>query len=436
MTEDIEKPKDIILPIPSNRKRARWLTAVLLFLFIANVFDPGGALGVRYVAFVVACLSTFWALKFFYLPPRALILGLVLFVVWPIWELFYGVLRDADLFVGIVQIAPFLFVGLLALILPALDRRKPLRMFYGCLFLLAVVVIASFTLVVLLPDNGLSQRLIEFLSGLNEREGYFGTEVLGNVVFPWIYFRSTLFLVPAFIYYLFSGRLLRAGTILLALGLALSKAGVTIALLFGAYYSITSILRRPIAATASRAKRPLQAWVHRFLPILSVGTAILVLFLSLPTFSDEVRDAWEGNSETAQIRIDHFRSVVELFQDHPSYLFTGQGVGVPFYSLGTSSYVQSFEIDHLNTIRKFGLPWFIGFSAIVFCSARGLSRLGGQEGRAFGFALIGSYLASGTNPVLISDLFMILMTLSYSAQMIRPAMSTARGNLLVGTAEP
>jgi hypothetical protein len=93
---DIEKPKDIILPVPNNRKRARWLTFVLLFLFVANVFDPGGAPGVRYVAFVVACLATLGALKSFYLPPRALILGLVLFVVWPIWELFYGLLRDAD----------------------------------------------------------------------------------------------------------------------------------------------------------------------------------------------------------------------------------------------------------------------------------------------------------------------------------------------------
>lgn len=417
-------------------QRARSLVAVLLLLFMANVFDPGGALGVRYVAFVVACLSTLWALRFFYLPPRALIVGLVLFVVWPMWELFYGVVRGGDVFEGIVQVAPFLFVCLLALILPAFDRRTPLRLFYACLLVLAVVVIASFALIVLLPNSLVSQRLVESFSSLNEREGYFGAQVLGGIEVPWIYFRSTLFLVPAFVYFLFLGRLLRAGTILLALGLALSKAGVTIAVLFAVYYSLTTLFGSPILTKFRGTKRPMQGWTRRLLPILVIGVAVLAIFLSLPTFSDELRDAWEGNSETSQIRIDHFRSVMVLFQDHPGYLFVGQGVGVPFYSFGTSTYVQSFEIDHLNTIRKFGFPWFVGFSIVVFYSARGLIKSGGTEGRALGLALVSSYLASGTNPVLISDLFMMLMTLSYSAQMSVPLLQTPQSNLSTGAIDP
>jgi hypothetical protein len=108
--------------------------------------------------------------------------------------------------------------------------------------------------------------------------------------------------------------------------------------------------------------------------------------------------------------------VMDLFAEHPSYLLVGQGAGVAFFSLGESENVQSFEIDHLNAIRKFGLPWFIAYSAIVFYSARKLIATGQKEERAFGFALISAYLAAGTNPVLLSSLFVTMMTLSYFVQ--------------------
>lgn len=391
----------------------------LLFLFVANVFDPGGALGLRYVAFVVAVLSTLWTLKYFDLPSRTLTLGLVLFVLWPTWSLLRGIVRGGDLFIGVVQVAPFVFAWILPLILPAFENRTPLRVFYVCLFWFAVAVIAAFVLIVFSPDSSLSQRLLGFLSGLNEREGYFAARALGDSEVPVIYFRSTLFLVPAFVYYLFRNKLVQAGVILLALGLTLSKAGFTIALLFAAFYSV-SVLRAGTAASETGvAKKLLQRSIHRLLPLVVVAGVALVVFLSLPTFSDEIKDAWQGESETAQVRIGHFHSIMNLFLDHPSYLVVGQGVGVPFYSLGESQYVQNFEIDHLNTIRKFGLPWFIGFSSVVFYSARKLIRSGQEERRAFGFALISIYFAAGTNPVLISDLFIILMTLSYFAQRTR-----------------
>jgi len=406
-----------------NPRRARALVIVLLLLFIANVFDPGGAFGLRYFAFVVALLSTLWTVKLFNLPLRVLTLGLVLFVLWPTWSLLYGAARGGDLFVGIVQVSPFIFAWILALILPALDDRTPLRMFYACLFFFAVAVIASFALIVFLPNSSLSQMLLESLIGLDQREGYFGTRALGDLEVPLIYFRSTLFLVPAFVYYLFVNRLIRAGVILLALGVTLSKAGLTIALVFGAVYSVSALFSRSATGVASGSKTHLRKGLRRFLPAVVVGGVALLILLSLGNFSDEIKDAWAGNSGTAQVRIGHFHSVMSLFLEHPSYLIIGQGVGVPFYSLGESDYVQNFEIDHLNAIRKFGLPWFIGYSAIVFYSARKLIKAGRMEERAFGFALVSIYFAAGTNPVLISGLFVILMTLSYFAQRSCPEFS-------------
>jgi hypothetical protein len=404
------------LPRAENRRRIRALAIILLFLFVSNIFDPGGTLGLKYLAFLVAVLSSLWTLKFFYMSPRVLALGLIVFVVWPIWSLLYGAARGGDLSVGVSQVTPFLFACVLALILPAFDSRTPLRIFYACIFLLAPVVIASFAVVFLLPDSSLSQTLLEIFTQLHEREGYFGMKSMGDLEVPIVYFGSTLFLVPTFVYYLFVGRLLRAGVALLAIGLTFSKAGITIALVFGAFYSISALFSRTVLRVRERARMLLHKRLRKFLAVVVVGGVASGLLLSIPAFSDQIRDAWAGESETTLTRMGHFHSVMNLFLQNPHYLIVGQGAGIPFYSVGESDYIQSFELDHLNAIRKFGLPWFLGFSALVLLSAWKLVITPDLQMRAFGFALISMYLAAGTNPVLMTPLFIMLLTLSYFAQ--------------------
>jgi hypothetical protein len=397
-------------------RKSYLLTATLALLFVANIFDPLGSLGLKYLAFLLAALSVFWTLRYFDLTSRELALGLVIFVVWPTWSLLLGAASGGDLSVGVTQVTPFIFAVVLALILPAVDARVPLRTFYACLLLLAVAVIASFALIVFLPDNAISQTVFEYLISLQGKEGSFGIQSFDGLDVPWIYFTSTLFLVPAFVYYLFVGKTLRAGITLLALGLTFSKAGVTLCVVFGVFYSLSALFRRSATGVTNGTKtRPLQGF-RRFLPIAVVGGVTLLILASLPSFSDQIMDAWGGTSDTALVRIGHFHSVMDLFVEHPSYLLVGQGAGVAFFSLGESENVQSFEIDHLNAIRKFGLPWFIAYSAIVFYSARKLIATGRKEERAFGFALMSAYLAAGTNPVLLSSLFVTMMTLSYFVQ--------------------
>src|SRR4029077_10592143 len=140
-----------------SRDKSYLLVGALAFLFVANIFDPLGALRLKYVAFLLVALSLFWTLKYFYLPSRELTIGLIVFVVWPAWSLVYGAARGGDLSMGLTQVTPFVFAWLLAVILPALDTRRPLRAFYACLFLLAVLVVAAFSLIIFLPDNAISQ---------------------------------------------------------------------------------------------------------------------------------------------------------------------------------------------------------------------------------------------------------------------------------------
>ena len=406
-----------------SQRTAGALKIILILLFVANVYDPGGAFGLKHICFVVAAIFSLWTLKHFDLSTGEIAVGLLIFIVWPTWSLLNGAVQSGDIGVGLTQVTPFFFAVVLALILPAFDKRLPLRLYYACIFSLSIVVVVSFALVLLLPENPLSIRLFDVLTGLHEREGFFGMRPMGEGVVPTFYFRSTLFLVPACVYYLFVGRMLRAGLVFFALAVAWSKAGIFIVLAFGVVYFMRTLVWRSASLPDSKTRigRP------GYLPtvtavVLLAGIATLVL-LSFPGFTGEIVDTAAGESETALIRIDHYHSIMALFSENPHYLLVGQGAGVPFFTSGESEYVNSIELDHLDAIRKFGLPWFLGFSSVVFYSAWKLIKAEEVEMRAFGFALIAMYLAAGTNPVLLTPLFIMLMTLSYFAQ--RPAHARA-----------
>jgi hypothetical protein len=392
------------------------LAVALALLFVANIYDPGGAFGVKYFATLLISLCCVWTLRFVDLSAGEMALGLLLFIVWPAWTLLYGVVRKGDVAIGVAQVTPFLFVLPLASLLPAVDRRTPLRLLYACLFSLAIFEIVSFGLVFLMPDSGLSSRVFDVLSSLHEQEGSFGDELMGDVTVPVFYFRSTLFLVSACVYFLFVGKVWRAGITFLALGLAWSKSGMLITFVFGLVFAVLKLTSRAASSRGGTSSARQSTILRTLLPVVLLSGIALFVLSSFPAFFDRILDTAEGVSSTAQVRMGHYHSIVELFSRNPDYLLIGQGAGTSFYSSGESDYVRIIEIAHLDGIRKFGLPWFLGFSSLVFYSSWRLIRTKEMEARGFGFALVSMYIAAGTNPVLFSPLFIILLTLCYFAQ--------------------
>jgi len=406
---------------PDAKRSGVLVSAVLVFLFTANIYDPGGVLRVKYVAVLLVSLSCVWAVRYVDLSAGEMAVGLLLFVVWPAWALLYGAVQKGDMTVAVTQVTPFLFALPLALLLPALDRRTPLRLFYACLFSLAIFVVVSFGLVFLMPDSAVGSKVFEVLSSLQEQEGYFGPERMGDVTVPVLYFRSTLFLVPACVYFLFLGRVWRAGITFLALGLAWSKSGMFIALVFGLVFLVLKLTSRADSSggLTSSAIRPTR--FKTILPVVLLSGIVLLIVSSFPGFFDIILDTAAGQSDTALVRIGHYHSIMDLFARNPDYLLIGQGAGTSFYSSGASDYVRIIELAHLDGIRRFGLPWFLGFSTLVFYSSWRLIKTKEMEARGFGFALVSMYIAGGTNPVLFTPLFIILLTLCYFAQRQRLA---------------
>lgn len=397
---------------------------ILVLLFVASVYDPGGTFGLKYVAFFFLCVSAVWALKYFELSSLEILAGLLLFVVWPCWALLLGTVRKGDMTVAITQVTPFLFVLPLTLLLPVVNRRTPLRLFYACLLSLAIFVAISFGVIFLMPNSAVGPRMFEALGSLQEQEGYFGSERMGDVAVPVLYFRSTLFLVPACVYFLFTEKVWRAGITFLALGLAWSKSGMFITLVFGLIFLVLKLTSRAAASRGRTSSATRPTMLGTLLPVVLLSGIALFVLLSFPGFFDIISDTAAGESETAQVRIGHYHSIKDLFARHPDYLLIGQGAGTSFFSSGESDYVRNIEMAHLDGIRKFGLPWFLGFSALVFYSSWRLIKTKEMEAQGFGFALVSMYIAGGTNPVLFSPLFIILLTLCYFAQRPRLEISS------------
>jgi hypothetical protein len=404
--------------IESERDRkALGLKLALGFVLFANAYAGSGVFGVKYIAFAVACVISGVTLKYLNLSYFEFTVGLFLFAVWPLWSLLYGTVQGGDTSVGIRQISTFLFVLVLPGPLSALDLRTPLRIYYACFFSLAIFLIISLALVFFFPQNPISMRLFDiFIGSLDTKEGFFGFKDFGNTTVPIIYFGSTLFFVPTCIYYLFAGKTFRAGIAFLALALSFSKAGIVIVLAFSLIYFVSMFYSPRALNSPPKGKAQQRRKLRLLLPVLVLILLIYKGVTILPEFSQEITDTVGGESYSAQVRIDHIHSVMDLFSDNPHFLLTGQGVGVPFYTKGFSEYTQNFEVDHLNTIRKFGLPWFLAFSAIVFFSAAKLIVGGDAERKGFGFALISMYLVAGTNPMLMAPNFIILLMFCYFAQ--------------------
>jgi len=372
-------PSNGILPVP--------MALVLVFLFVANTLDTGGAIGLKYVSYLPAALlaaAGLWRVRF---DMTVTVLALFLFLAYPSFSLFLGIATGAEPALAASQVTAFLPAVVLALLLRQLEDGdpRPFRIFCWSACALGGVVIVLFSLFVFLPVRAPVAQLMDALSS-SPRFGYFGFRALGELEIPSTYFRATLFLVPAFTYFLLTGRKTGAFVSFLGLVLSFSRAGILLCLALSVIYGL--------------ARR-------KFGFLILLGTGVAAALLLLPDVGRHVMEVFSLQSHTTKIRVRHFDSLLTLFDDNPLSLLFGQGAGAEFFTTGEGANVSNIEIDHFNMIRKFGLAWFLPFMALFVHTSARLVRSGTPEKRAVGVSLCAMFLAAGTNPVFGNPLFFL-----------------------------
>jgi hypothetical protein len=373
----------------------RAIPLVLWFLVLANIFDMGGVFGIKYLSYAVAAAALALKLCDSTVSSRRLALLVGMFLVWPLLSLLKGLAAGAAAKEAIGEFTPFLPGLLTYFLISGTATVRPLGILMDGLVLLAVATTFIFALLLVAPDSGPSTLLLEILG--QEGHGYFGVRQLGAVVMPNVYFKATLFLVPAFAWFLFRRQFVPACLCVLGLVLAFSRAGLALAAIVLAGFMLVGSVRQ------------------RLLTVALVGAAVVFAIynadlLHLAEYFGRVQDALLGRDDSAQARIGHLDSLLTLLDHDALQLWFGQGAGTAFYSEGAGAWVTDIELDHLDAIRQFGLAWFVLFTALVLYVVRTVSRVKPQ-GVPAAIALAVAFIASGTNPVLINPLFMILLAM-------------------------
>lgn len=380
-------PWEALLRAPATEIVAK---IALIVVFLVLGLDMGGQAGFRNIL-VPACLIVIFVTKRVRLETT-LVWWIGLFVLYPSVSLMVGIEGGGRIDVAISQYQ----ATVLSLVLYLAIRQFDYRFSSEAAFLsIAGVAAVAATL------SGLMYFGFGYFDEMLRRwhensAGYFGMRLLAGQLFPNVYFKSTLFFVPAFLYLLYRRHWMGAVICFLGLVAGISKTGIIICLLFLIFYALYAF----------------DIW--RRLVILGLAI-IAVLGVFITPVGGEILALAAGGGETVDVRVGHVTSLVGLFSREPLGFLFGFGLGSEFYSAGVSDYVTNIEVDHLNVIRKYGILWFLGFLLFVLlvivracCSVE--SRV-----RILGWTLLVAFVVCGTNPVLISPFFFVLLSLACSA---------------------
>jgi hypothetical protein len=361
-------------------------------MFMAVALDMGGQIGARDIVLSIGAVMLIIVRRI--VIPRQFALLFALLVVYPTFLLLVGVLKNADHSVAVSQYKSTVLAFILLVILsnsPYAILAKILYYSISFTALIAVVLAISLSLDINVFD-GLIGRLHE------ESAGYFGLRGVGEFNIPIIYFKATLFYVPAALYFLFRGSIFVYFICVMGLVAATSKAGmlfVLIATIIFLFYK-GKILSKTL---------------------IGVFVSLLLLFIFQSPIIRLFFEMQEGYDSTIQVRIGHMSSIRQLFSDHPLEFLFGFGLGTEFYSEGVGQYVTNIEVDHLNCIRKYGLIWSCIFFGIVLHTSIRSMKSHVKEIRVLGVCLISAFIVAGTNPVLISPVFFLILLVTILANM-------------------
>ncbi len=379
------------------------------FFLAAMIIDVGGAFGLKYTVFAVIFIYVLiyaFAQKI-KIPESFLIVEGTLFIVAPIFFLLlaigpFSVLPTAAL----GELTPYATWLLYPVLLQVRSKEKIISFFETALFWGAILTVVTFCVIYLLYFLGQGDLITRINMFAHEyRLGYFGRNPLGgdgSFFFPNVYFRWTLLLIPAAIL-LLKGNKMKFIFVILAIFLTTSTAAILFTLV-GLFWALFSNLLS--------GKIP-KLYIKRLalLGVILLIAAFALYFSGYGYIMEFVTSKLNISSASTSVKVGHIKSILALMsKDVVTFLF-GMGVGSSFYSTGVDKAVTNVEVSHFNLMRQFGVLYALGFFLYVFILFISLYKLD-KTGRLLSIGIMTLFIAAGTNPLLISPVFFLLLVIS------------------------
>ena len=355
------------------------------FIVLILVFDMGGDLGIRSLAVVLMLISmvdVFFTNSKITLSDNIFFETVFLFFVLIFWSSFLLLKSQAngfDLSISISQISSLFFAFFYFIYRSLTPKVSGLNNLVNSLFMLSL-----FYFLMLLVFFINEKFFLNVASYFSDRGLYAGIRK-ENIDLPNVYLKASLFLFFAFIFLLDRGFV---RSIIVYVG-----SIITTSKMLFIFNSVFLFLKMRLR--------------NKFFLLFLIFPAIVFLFFKdMTEILNYLSSAFDSRSVTASKRISDFYSVIELFDsDKKNFLF-GFGPGSVMYSHYSNADVVNIELDHLNTIRKFGLIWFVILLGYFLRVAFHLYK---TSKYAVLIGLIGVFILSGINPVLISPVFFIIL---------------------------
>lgn len=364
---------------------------VYMAVLASLILDIGGAFGVKYA---VSGLLLVWVLV---LVARvgirrdlAIEFGVLLYFAFSVsYSMFRGV-ELTDIY-GQLSFVIYFFLLFAVLYMPGDAATDAFRriMVFG-----ALIVIGTFLSILLYPESLIAWKIL----GDSYRMGYLGIQTIGGQEFPNVYYRWSMWLIPAFIISIGKYRL--ASVLLGAAALITLSTSVIAFTVLGSALLILVLRNRYAVSLRSISYAGVVAVIG--LVVLELNFSVSVLLY------ENITSKFSTSSFSTNVKLGHIEGVLQSMQASFLSILFGTGVGSEFYSPGIRDYAINIEVSHFNFLRQFGLiggAIFFGYVLYVILSALTTDALG----RRWAIGLLMLFGAAGTNPLLMSPVFMVVL---------------------------
>lgn len=398
-----------------TKRSARVLYGIFL---LSLILDIGGALGIKYgVTLVILIYIAINSLQV-RIPYTFLIIEGPLFVLFPIFLLLLSVCFYSVELTTAISGLSFLAVWLILPLLLFIRKQNIVSLFNTMMFLGALITLVTFLSIFLFYILGRSDLINAANSfGATYRLGYFGQRPETGIDFvPNVYFRWTMLLIPAAILLIGESRK-KLIVVLLAILSTLSTAAI---------FSVS--LGLILIALISSTQPFLKAARGAFLGLLTiVFIGLVAWFFEYRQVINLMFDKVSFESAPAAIRISDIHSIYESMKESAFVTLFGMGVGSSFYRIGSGEYAINVEVSHFNLVRQFGLVYAVLFFWYVFSAFWWLVKTD-DIGRRIAVGMLALFLAAGTNPLLMSPVFFLILVIgrSYAIQYARDHTNVAK----------
>lgn len=388
----------------------KYYLAVLNFLIVLLIIvisaDPQNLiLGLKY--YIFCSIFIVWApqllLKKLYIPQKLKYILFVICFIMPVYGISIGLINSfldsSDWGQKVIYFTSFFFFLLIIIILQSnIDLTKKFNL--ATSITIVLLTLGIYIVMLFLPDT--TKILFQYLVTETETAA-FGNRSYGNLNILMVWYRTSPLLVFPLTYYLHQLLIKKNRTHFIPKCILLSSIIFTLLLSGTRANLLTTILILIIYFSVFLYKNYKKLFILFICLVLIIGTYQLSNVL-LILFSDQ-----EHSNIT---KLGHFYSYLNLFTENPLTLIFGQGIGIPFYTIGFHKYVFASELQYFEMIRIWGLPITILFLSMLIVPIIKDLKAKNYNDRLIAYTAF--LFIAGTNPFLLDSTGMTILVFVFS----------------------